>query len=239
MLQRLGVAHAYRGDNALGLLCAKEAGYLHRLAGNRRGEGRSWVDQGVRYFHLGKLELAIAALEQALETLPPDEVRHRFTAHQGLAEIHQRRGELDQALCQVDRAEELAPEVGKGLAGNLLCSKAAIAGDLADWPQAERCYAGALEVFRAVSPIDAALAAVEMVRAQVLQGRHENARGATRAMVSLLQPLRKNRIVSAALMRLLRLVLDGGRLTERALDRAAREIRRERARRERRARGGR
>ncbi len=53
------------------------------------------------------------------------------------------------------------------------------------------------------------------------------------AMASRLEPLRQSRIVSAALMRLLRLVLDGGRLTERALDRAAREIRRERARRDR------
>ncbi len=238
VLQRLGVAYAYSGNNSLGLLYAREAGYLHQLAGNRRGEGRRWVDQGVRYGHLGKFDLAVAAHQRALDSLPPDEVRNRFTAHQCLAELYHRRGELDVALQHVSRAEALGPEVKKGLAGNLLCAKAAIANDLPDYPQVERCYAEALEMFRVVSPIDAALAAVELVRAQVLQGKHDAACETTRALVSLLQPLEKNRIVGAALMRLLRTVLEGGRLTEPMLDRAAREIREERARRARRARGG-
>ncbi len=237
VLQRLGVAYAYSGNNALGLAYAKEAGYRYRLAGDQRGEGRSWVDQGGRYYHLGKLDLAVAAHRRALDSLPPDEVRHRFTAHQCLAELYHRLGEFDRALRHVSRAEKLGSEVGQGLLGSLFWAKATIAKDLPDYGQVEQCYAEALEAFRTVSPIDAALAAVELVRAQVLQGRHEAACETTRDMVSLLQPLNRNRIASAALMRLLRTVLDGGRLTERMLDRAEREIREERARHGHRARG--
>ena len=238
VLQRLGVAYAYSGDNALGLLYAKEAGYRHRLAGDLRGEGRSWVDQGVRYAHLGKVDLAVAAFQRALETLPSDEVRHRFTAHQCLADLYHRQGQFDEALQQVSEAEALGSGVGKGLLGSLFWSKATIANGLPAYPQAEGAYAEAVETFRDVSPIDAALAAVELVRAQVLQGKHEVACETTRAMVSLLQPLKKNRIASAALMRLLRNVLEGSSITERMLDRAAQEIQEERARHRRRARDG-
>jgi tetratricopeptide (TPR) repeat protein len=237
VLQRLGVAYAYRGDNSLGLLYAKEAGYRHRLAGDRRGEGRSWVDQGARYFHLGELDLAVAAFEQALEVLPQDEVRHRFSAHQCLAKLHHAQGELERALRHVGLAERLGPEVEPGLVGNLYWTKAEIAGEVPDYPLVERCFADALEMFRVASPVDAALAAVELVRAQILQGKHEAAFETTRGMVSLLQALHKNRIVSAALMRLIRAALEGRGLTERMLERAAGEIREERARRQRRARG--
>ena len=238
VLQRLGVAYAYSGDNGLGLLYAKEAGYRHRLAGNRRGEGRSWVDQGVRYAHLGKVDLAVAAFQRALETLPSDESRNRFTAHQSLADLYHRQRRSDDALRQLDQAEELGSEVGKGLVGSLFWSKATIANGRSVYPQAERAYAGAVEMFREVSPIDAALAAVELVRTQVLQDKHEVACETTRAMVSLLQPLKNNRIASAALMRLLRSVLEGGSVTERMLDQAAQEIGEERARHGRRAREG-
>ncbi len=237
VLQRLGVAFAYRGDNSLGLMFAKEACYRHQLAGDLRGEGRSWVDQGTRYAHLGDVDHAVTAFERALEVLPVDEVRNRFSAHQCLAKLLHSRGELERALRHVGLAEALGPEMEPGLVANLLGAKAVIAEDLPDYPQVERCHAEVLEIYRAMSPIDAALSAVLLVRAQVLQGKHEVACETTRGMVSLLQALHRNRIVSAVLMRLIRVVLEGHRLSERMLERAAQEIREERARRGRRARG--
>lgn len=85
VLQRLGVVCAFEGDFHLALLCAKEAGYEHQLAGNVRGEGRSWVDQGMSYYYLGQYDRAIAAQTRALSCLPGDEVRNRFAAYQSLA----------------------------------------------------------------------------------------------------------------------------------------------------------
>ena len=188
ILQRLGVAHAYTGNHSLGLLFAKQAAYEHRMAGDLRGEGRSWVDQGTRYGQLGQINEAIAAYGAALHSLPEDEVRNRFTAFQSLALAHRRNGNLIAAAQSVRGAEELAPTVGKELAARLIWTKAEIAGGRADHAEAERLYGEALEVYRLVSPIDAALAAVEFARAQVRQGKLDAARETTVAMSSSIQP---------------------------------------------------
>ncbi len=238
ILQRLGVAYAYTGNHALGLLFAKEAAYEHRMAGNLRGEGRSWVDQGLRYGSLGRLEDAVAAYKAALLYLPGDEVLNRFSAWQGLAVANYRRGALREAAEHARRAEVLASKVGSALAGKLLWVKAEIAIRLANYAQAELCYAEAVELYRKLSPIDAALAGVELARIQVLQGRIDAACESTKALASLLKPLEENRVISSVLMRLLRIVFEGGRVTEKQLKQAAREIRKEWARLERRAHPG-
>ncbi len=131
-------------------------------------------------------------------------------------------------------AEELAPQVGNDLVARLIWTKAEIADSRADHAQAERSYGEALEIYRLVSPIDAALAAVQLSRAQIRLGKLGEARETTVAMSSLLGPLQKNRVISAALMRLIRIVLEGGRIADGMYEREAREIRRERARLERR-----
>jgi tetratricopeptide (TPR) repeat protein len=234
-LQRLGVVCAYEGNFHLALLCAKEAGYEHQLTGNLRGEGRSWVDQGESYFYLGQLDRAIAAFERALACLPEDEVRHRFNAYQMQAILYQRQEDLHEALRYVSFAEELGPAVGKGLFGRLIWTKAEIASALADHAQAERCYAEALEIYRTLSPIDGALAAVELARTQLLQGKVEAAYETAKAMSSLLRPLEKNRIVGAVLAQLSRIAFAGRGISARMLEQAAQKIREERARHERRA----
>jgi len=238
VLQRLGVVCAYEGDFHLALLCAKEAGYEHQLAGNVRGEGRSWVDQGECYFYLDQLDRAGAAFERALSCLPEDEVRNRFMSFQGLAVLCQRQEDLHAAHQYVHRAEALGPNVGAGLFGRLIWTKAEIASALADHAQAERCYAEALEIYRTLSPIDGALAAVELARTQLLQGKVEAAYETTKAMSSLLRPLERNRIVGAVLAHLSRLAFAGRGISARVLEHAARKIREERARHERRARPG-
>lgn len=238
VLQRLGVVCAFEGNFHLALLCAKEAGYEHQLAGNVRGEGRSWVDQGVRYAYLGQLDRAIAAFKRALSCLPEDEVPNRFTAYQSLAVLHQRQEDPMEALRYVHQAEELGSMVGRTLFGRLVWTKAEIASALADHAQAEQCYAEALEIFRARSPIDASLAAVELARTQLLQGKLEAAHETARAMASLLRYLEGNRLVGAVLMQLVNVAFAGRQLSERLLDQAARKIREERARHRRRARLG-
>ncbi len=227
LLQRLGVAHAYGGNHSLGLLFAREAAYEHRMAGNLRGEGRSWVDQGSRFFSLGRLGDAVAAYEAALQCLPGDEKRHRFSAWQGLAVANHRRGALREAAENAKRAEALTSDVDSALVGKLVWVKAEIAETTRDYAQAELGYAQAVELNRKLSPIDAALAGA---RTQVLQGKIEAGCESTKALASLLSPLEENRVVSAALMRLLRIAFEGRRLTETKLERAAQEIRKERTR---------
>ncbi len=230
VLQRLGAAYPYTGNHALGLLFAKEAAYEHRMAGNVRGEGRSWVDQGLRYFSLGRLDDAVAASTAALSCLPEDESRHRFSAYHCLASIHHRQGQLTQAADFVKHAEELVPKVSEDLAGGLHTIKAKLAITAGDYVRAERAFAAATEAFRKISPLDAALASVDLARTQVLRGRMDRALETVKSMAALLEPLRKNALASETILRLMRVALAGRQITDRVLDRVRRALEKGRAR---------
>ncbi len=237
ILQRLGVALAFTGDHSLGLLFAKEATHQYMLAGDPCGEGRSLVDQGTRYFHLRQLDEAIAAYEAALRLLPEDEGSNRFGAHHSLAVARHRQGSLGEALESVQRAEELVPKVGPRLSALLLATKAKIVTAQGDHAEAERCYAEVLEIYRPLSPIDAALASVDLVRSRLRGGRVGPALETIKEMSTFLEPLKHNKVASQAILRLVRMALAGEEITLQMLDRVAREIEKGRAQRGRRARG--
>ena len=237
VLQRLGVAHAFTGDHSLGLLLAREAAQEYRLAGDGAGEGRSLVDQGTRYAHLDRLDEAVGAYEAALRRLPEHEAKHRFGAWHSLAVAYHRRGSLPEAMESVREAEELAPKVGPRLSALLLATKAEVVTGLGDHREAERCYAAELEIYRPISPIDAALASVDLVRAQLRGGRVGPAIDTVRGLCTFLGPLENNEVAREAISELVCMAWRGEEMTLRALDRVARAIEEGRARRRRRARG--
>jgi tetratricopeptide (TPR) repeat protein len=237
ILQRIGVAVAFTGDHALGLLFAREAAHQHRLAANVAGEGRSLVDQGTRYAHLDQLDEAVGAYQAALRCLPEDEVSNRFIACQSLAIVHQRCGSVGEALKCVRRAEEVAPQVGPRLSALLLATKAEIVTARGDHAEAEYCHAAAVEIYLPLSPIDAALASVELVRAQLRSGRVEQVRQTVRAMCTFVGLLEDNQVASEAISELVCMALNGEEITLRVLDQVALEIENARARPGRRARG--
>ncbi len=228
--QRLGAAYAYTGNFALGLLFAKEAAYEYRMAGDARGEGRSWVDQGLRYLNLGRLDDAAAASTAALSCLPEDEIRNRFSAYHCLALVHHRHGRLSQAAAVVKRAEELAPQLSQELGVGLHTIKAKLATAAGNLVRAERAFAAAAEAYRKLSPIDAAMASVDLARTQVLRGRMDRAEETVKSMAAFLEPLKKNAVASEAILQLLRLALAGRGITLRVLDQVRRVLEEERAR---------
>lgn len=236
ILQRMGVAFAYRGDHYLALLFAREAAHEYEIAGNLRGRGRSLVDQGTRYAHLNQPEKAIGLFEAALRCLPEDEMSNRFGACHALAVLHQRQENLREALNWVRRAEELASEVPPGVFALLLATKAEIATAGGDHAEAERCYARELEIYRSLSPIDAALASVDLVRSQFLGGRVAAGFETIKGMLEFLGPLEKNPVASRAIVDLVQLVLSGQKITLRVLDRVAHTIEKGRGRHDRRPR---
>ncbi len=237
ILQRLGVAYAFDGNAYLGLLLAQAAAQEYRLEGDVAGEGRSLVDQGTRYFHLGRLDKAVGAYRAALDHLPEDEVNHRFGASQGLATCRQRQGSLHEALRDLRSAEELAPEVGPRLHGALLSTKAEILTAQGDYAGAERCYTTQLEIYRSLSPIDAAYVAVELVRNQLGVGKVTAALASVKSMATFLEPLKDNEIVSRRIGQLVAMALSGEEITFEVLDRVAQAIEDSRARCGHRARG--
>ena len=88
-----------------------------------------------------------------------------------------------------------------------------------------------LEILRPVMPIDAALSSVELVRYQLQQSRIADAYRTAKAMMVLVQPLRRNRLAAAALTELLRCALTGRGLSAAFLDRVARGLERGRVQR--------
>ncbi len=237
ILQRLGVAYAYTGNHTLGLLFAKEAAYEYRMAGDVRGEGRSWVDQGSRYFHLGRFDDAAAAYKAALSCLPSDEARHRFSAYQCLAVICLRKSWLHSAAKHLKDADELTSRVGRDLLALLLATKAKVAIKLENLAEAEKCFGEELAIHKVTSPIDAAVVSVELARVQLSRGRLGPALETVKSMSSLLEPLKGNAIVSGVIRELVRMVLDRMQMTDRILGQALQLIKQERARLVRRAPG--
>ncbi len=229
LLQRLGVAYAYTGNHAFGLLFAKEAAYEYRMAGDLRGEGRSWVDQGLRYLNLDRLADAGAASKAALGCLPQDESRNRYSAHHTLALVYQHQGQIRQAAEAARCAEELAPILAEDLTAGLHTIKAELAAAAGDYGPAEQEFAAATEAYRTISPIDAALASVDLARIQVLRARLGQAEETVKSMAAFLEPLKENAVVTEAILQLVRLVLTGSELTLRVLDRLRHVLEEERA----------
>jgi tetratricopeptide (TPR) repeat protein len=226
-LQRLGVAYAYRGNQELGLFYGKQAWIEHRLAGDETGEGRSLVDQGARFTHLGLLEDAVTAYRLAVRILPDREVYNRFGAYLGLA-LHTRKlRRLGEALAYARQGEKLASQVGPSVA-YLYTTTAGILAELGNHAEAERSFTKALELFVVHSPIDAALASVDLARVQLARGRTDAANDTLKAMARFVEKL-DNRLVRAAMVELMRISLSG-RVTSGILDQAARVIREHRGR---------
>jgi tetratricopeptide (TPR) repeat protein len=224
ILQRLGVAWAFTGNHSMGLLFAREAEHQYVLAGDDLGKGRCLVDQGTRYAHLDRPEEGIGCYHAALRCLPSDAADHCFAACQSLAVAYQRQGAQGEALEWLRRAEELAPKVGPRLSALLLVTKAEILTAQGDHRQAERCYAAAVEIYRPLSPIDAALGSVELVRAQLRGGRVDRARETVEAMRAFLEPLKGNKVARRAIDELVRLARSGEEITLLVLDRVALEL---------------
>jgi hypothetical protein len=73
-----------------------------------------------------------------------------------------------------------------------------------DLEQAAMLYSAVVESFQGLHPGETALATCELVRVQLRQEKSEEAYLATTSMRMLLEPLRHNKIISAAIGDLLR-----------------------------------
>ncbi|MEE8525685.1 MAG: tetratricopeptide repeat protein [Thermoanaerobaculia bacterium] len=222
ILRRLGSASAYSGNHSQGLLYAKEATYQFRLADDAGGEGRSLVDQGLRLGDLGQLEVAVAVHELALSVLPVRDVRHRFAVHSALAVNLHRRGNLRRALRHAVEGSRLSRRLGKLWTAVVQTTMAEIHIGLGDQASAERCYEEAVEIYALRSPIDAALASVDLARIRMARGRTAAAANTLKAMGRFVEKL-DNPLVRAAMVQLMRMNLSG-RVTGGILEQAARVI---------------
>lgn len=86
LLQRLALCYSNHFDDYEGALSiTHEALSDHITTANMTGVGRSLVDRGIWYFHLRQHQASLAALQRALEVLPPSEYRNRYSSFEYMA----------------------------------------------------------------------------------------------------------------------------------------------------------
>ncbi len=206
MLQRLSYVVADQGERARALRISERAALAYLRIGDRNGVAEATVDQGIWLHLLARFEESIETHKAALDQLRTDSARNRFAAFQYLG-LNSRELGLPQAAMQyVKKAESVAVagEIEEWATSNLSWHRALLHIDLGELDQASRLLSGVVETFRELHPGKAALATCDLVRVRLLQKQPEDAYMATLSMRALLEPLRYNRLISAAIGDLLR-----------------------------------
>ncbi len=224
LLQRIAYVVGDRGDRERALELTDRALVQHTTACHRRGVGRSLVDRGMWLYYLGNPRQAITAQKAALEHLPEDERRNRFSALQGLGLYYQSLGETEQARRYASLAGEAVDGLGAWFRGKLLWLWASI--NMADGAhqQAERYLQDVVTIFKQVNPIESAVATTELVRLQLEHGKPADAYEAARKAVELIGPLKGNRLAVGAIEELSRCGYAGRGLSIAMVEGVARSI---------------
>ncbi len=125
----------------------------------------------------------------------------------GLGLVHLHLGELDAAEGCVEFAEPLATSDHRRV--KLLWLRASICRKRGRRSEAEILLREVVEIFRGIHHGEAALSACELVGVVLEQGKPAEAARICRSLRPLLEPLRQNRIVDAAMGELVRAGANG------------------------------
>ncbi len=210
LLLRQSYVCADRGEVGAALIDAERANAIFERCRSRPGRGQSLVDQGRYLYYLERTDEAIEAFDQALALLPETAMKFVFTAHQSLGFCFLRTGEYRAALEHCRLAESMIPS--RWFEGKLRWLEARVHEASSDLAAAEVSLGLVFEIFRKLHLGEAALAAVELIRIQILQGKANLASATCQQVTSLIIPLGANRVVAAALVELLRGELTLGRV---------------------------
>ncbi len=215
------------GERALAL--SEMAALEYARSGNLVSLGAVMTDQGGFQFKLGRHRKALRSFSSALAYLSADSdcsqvLDRRFVALLNSGKCHQRLGELDKARRCAGEAGEIADRVTPSFRAELAWLRSSIALQCSDWPEAENSLLELLELDPPITPLDRARASVELVRAQLFAARNLEAYETAKQLTLLVQPLKRNRAASAALMELLRIALAGRGMTPDIVEGVARAL---------------
>ncbi len=213
LLQRLGYVVADAGEHATAWRLARRATDTYTLVADLEGIGKSFVDQGIWLFYLDRTDEAIAAHQAALRYLPPSAEENRCAALQALGLCHRRRGELEEAANYADQARLLEGSLDPFGRARLIWLQGQIAADQERYAEAEESLSEAARSLMKLHPGDAALITTELVHLQLRRGHNERAYETASTMISLVEPLNRQPLISAAVVELLRCCLSGRGLT--------------------------
>lgn len=233
--QRSCYVLAGRSDHEGALALSEKAMLTHVMAGNLIGIGKNLVSQGHFLFSLERLTEATRAWSRALDYLPEDspqsDVRsNRFSCYLNIGVVCLKLGKLEEAKKSCVRARGVGGGIKNEVLGKAIWLEASIFKKEGELKRACMLLHEALEHYREVNPISAALIAVDLVRLQLKIGRTVTAYETAKAMATLVKPLESNEVASAAITELVRCAIAGRGLTAGLLDEISRGIEKERAR---------
>lgn len=204
LVQRLAYVHGDRAEYTTALRLSQRAATSFLYLGATGSFGRALVDQGVLLSRLDRPQESIWVLRTALGSLSESDARNRCAALQLLGLGYKDLGDLDQALEFARQARAAAQGMEKVSVTKIVWLTAEIHRGLHRYEDAEAGLREVVDSVWPVSPADAALATCDLVRVLLLQGKREEAYVTARKMLALIEPLKANRIVSAAIADLLR-----------------------------------
>ncbi len=232
--QRMAYVVADRGNYQRALVISERAEKIHGRVGDEIGVTKTLVDQGLWLCYLDRPQESIDLHLEALPCLLHDSRlrRCRTSVLQTLGVNCLKLRELVRAEAYAAQAGKEACELESWVYGGILWLQADIAKARRRYEEAEGFLREAVEVFSPLSAGQAALASIELVRSLVLQGRNGEAYQTSKAMATLLEPLRKkNNVAESALTQLIRCGIQRRDLTLGLLDDIAQKIRDSRTRR--------
>ncbi|MDY7096227.1 MAG: tetratricopeptide repeat protein [Acidobacteriota bacterium] len=209
LLRRYSYVLMERTELPEAVRAAEKATLLLLQAGDEVGSAKGWVEQGMWYLYLNRNDSSKRCLELALNYLPSEEQRYRCTAHHCLGLVAQQQGDLETALRYIKIAASEAPDKEKRDRAKFLWLAGRIQADLGEVEAAITTLSKAIRILHDLHPGEAALATCDLVATYLRAGRCSEAFTTAHSMVALLEPLKKNRIVSRAIAELLRAGKEG------------------------------
>ena len=201
-------AYVLQDDGDLGsAILAAEASRDHYLSAGRLSlAGQSLFIKGNMQFYSGTIEKAIVTWNGSIRLLDDEDLSFRCAVFHGLANAFKELGDLGNAEVFARKAAEEARQgiLPQYSIAHLYWLSGELAEENGDLTQAEESLQAALQVYLPAVPNNSALVAISLVRVQLLNGKPSEAFQTALSMIKLMEPLRHNRVVNAAISALYR-----------------------------------
>lgn len=228
LIQRAAYILADRGLHEQAVEIVEKATLAYVKLGDTIGIGKTMIDQGVFAGYLERYEDSFNYFEKALGFLPENTTGalevSRTSAQFNLAAVGLKLGRLEEAEHYANVARQAIACQGQVAVGKTIWLEATIAKAQDRRQDAIDFFEKALEIFRDLEPLTAAVVAVDLVRWQLQIGHAVEAYATAKAMISLIKPLESNRFAAAAITDMARSALAGQGLTEAFLDQVVSDL---------------
>ena len=206
LLQRLSYVAADQGDREEALRLAEKAALIFLRIGRWEDVAKATVEQGIWLFYLDRFSESFEAHSAALKQLPKECPMYRSAAFQYLGLNSRSLGWHKEAIRYLNQAESEAEHGGicDWSKNKLNWLRAQILVDLGELDVAIELLSAIVEAFRNSHLGDAVLATCDLVRAHLLHNQPEFAYLTATSMKTLVEPLRRHKVISAAIADLLR-----------------------------------